>query len=86
VHRLGLVETFGKAFSTINLIENVNFQLAKYLRKVKYWMNADKRVQWIAVALLECERKMRRIESYRKLALLQSAFQLEMKPKQRKAT
>ena len=49
-------------------------------------MNADKRVQWIAVALLECERKMRRIESYRKLALLQSAFQLEMKPKQRKAT
>jgi putative transposase len=85
VHRLGLVETFGKTFSTTNLIENVNSQLAKYLRKIKYWMNADMKARWIAVALLECERKMRRIDSCKKLNVLKAAIQMELKPKQRKA-
>jgi putative transposase len=85
VHRLGLVETFGKTFSTTNLIENVNSQLAKYLRKVKYWMNADMKARWIAVSLLECERKMRRIDSCKKLHVLKTALQMELKSKQRKA-
>jgi putative transposase len=85
LHRLGLVEEIGISFSTTNLIENVNSQLAKYLRKVKYWINSDMRARWVAVGLLEAERKMRRVNQYKNLHLLRTALQSELKLKQRKA-
>jgi transposase-like protein len=85
LHRLGLIEELGQSFSTTNLIENVNSQLGKYLWKVKYWMNADMKARWIAVALLEVERKMHRIDGYKKLPLLRTAIKTELKLKQRKA-
>jgi transposase-like protein len=85
LHRLGLMEELGKSFSTTNLIESVNSQLAKYLRKVKYWVNADMKARWIAVALFEAERRMRRLDHYKKLPLLRMAIKTELKLKQRKA-
>ena len=51
LHRLGLVEELGQSLVTTNLIENVNPQLVNYLRKVQYWMNADMKARWMAVAL-----------------------------------
>ncbi len=35
IHRLGLYEQIGRSFTTTNTIENLNSQVAKYLRKVK---------------------------------------------------
>lgn len=84
MHRLGLVEILGRAFTTTNLIENLNSQLAKYIRKVKRWTNSDMKSRWVAVALLEIEKKMRRVNRYEKLHLLRTALKEELKLAQHK--
>ena len=84
IHRLGLVEILGRGFTTTNLIENLNSQLAKYIRKVKRWINSDMRARWVAVALIEIEKKMRRVNRYEKLHLLRTALRVELKLEQQK--
>lgn len=84
IHRLGLVEILGRSFTTTNLIENLNSQLTKYIRKVKLWTNSDMKSRWVAVALLEIEKKMRRVNRYEKLHLLRTALRAELKFGQQK--
>lgn len=84
MHHLGLVEILGRSFTTTNLIENLNSQLSKYIRKVKRWINSDMKSRWVAVSLLEIEKKMRRVNRYEKLYLLRTALQTELKIKQQK--
>jgi len=84
LHRLGLVEVLGRSFTTTNLIENLNSQLVKYIRKVKRWINPEMKSRWVAVALLEVENKMRRINNYNKLHLLRTAIKSKLKIKQQK--
>jgi transposase-like protein len=84
IHRLGLVEELGGSFTTTNLIENLNSQLAKYIRKVKRWINSEMRARWTATALFEIERKMRRVNNYKKLHLLRTALKSQLKIKQQK--
>lgn len=82
IHRLGLLEELGSTFTTTNLIENLNSQLAKYIRKVKRWINSQMRARWTATALFEIEMKMRRVNNYKKLPLLRAALKSELKLKQ----
>ena len=84
MHRLGLVEELGRSFRTTNLIENLNSQLVKYIRKVKRWTNPEMKSRWVAASLLEIENKMRRINNYEKLLLLRSAIKTELDIKQQK--
>jgi len=84
IHRLGLVEILGRSFTTTNLIENLNSQMASYIRKVKRWINSDMKSRWVAVALIEIEKKMRRINHYEKLHLLRTALKAELTLKQQK--
>jgi transposase-like protein len=84
IHRLGLVEILGRGFTTTNLIENLNSQLAKYIRKVKRWINSDMRARWVAVGLIEIEKKMRRVNRYERLHLLRTALRAELKLEQQK--
>lgn len=85
IHRLGLVEQLGRSFTTTNLIENLNSQLKIYIGRVKRWMNSDMRNRWMATALLQIERRMRKVNNYEKLHLLRSAIKMELKIKQQKA-
>ena len=84
MHKLGLVEELGRSFTTTNLIENLNSQLMKYLRRIKRWTNAEMKSRWVAVALVEIEGKMRRVNNYEKLHLLRTALKSELKLKQQK--
>lgn len=61
LHRLDPFEELGKSLKTKNSIESRNSQLGKYLRKVKHWMPSDQRQRWVAMGILESEKKMRRI-------------------------
>ncbi|MDF1613328.1 IS256 family transposase [Stygiobacter electus] len=79
MHRLGLIETLGASFTTTNLIENLNSQLTKYIRKVKRWTNSEMKSRWVAVALLEIEKKMRRVNRFDKLNLLRVALKSELR-------
>jgi transposase-like protein len=84
LHRLGLVEQLGVSFTTTNLIENLNSQLKKYIGRVKNWINSDMRSRWMATALLQIQRRMRKVNNYEKLPLLRTALKTELKIKQRK--
>jgi putative transposase len=53
LHHLGLIEEFRRSFATTNCIENLNSQVEKYLRKVKYWQTSSQRYRWVASALLD---------------------------------
>lgn len=84
MHRLGLVEQLGRSFRTTNLIENLNSQLKKYIGRVKYWMNSDMRSRWMAISLMQIEKRMRKVNNYEKLSLLREALKTELKIKQQR--
>ena len=84
IHRLGLVEELGRSFTTTNVIESLNSQLAKYIRNIKYWINSEMKSRWIASALLEIETRMRRVNNYDKLHLLKTAIKSQLKLDQQK--
>jgi len=84
LHKLGLIEELGVSLTTTNIIENLNSQLNKYLGRIKRWVNPEMQARWVAVALVEVGKKMRRINNYKKLYLLRTALKTELKLKQQK--
>ena len=84
LHRLGLVEQLGKSLLTTNVIESLNSQLGNYLRKVRHWSSSNMRARWIATSLIQIEKRMRKINNYKKLNLLRTAIKSELKLKQNK--
>jgi len=81
LHRLGLHDQFSTSFSTINCIENLNSQLSKYIGKVKYWKNSSQRYRWVAFALLEIEQRMRKVNNYKNLKIMQQKINQVIKMK-----
>jgi putative transposase len=78
LHRFGLNEDFSRSFATTNCIENLNSQIGKYLNKVKTRKNSKERYRWIAAALLEIEIKMRKVNNFRKLDVMQKTTKEEI--------
>jgi len=81
IHRLGLNDYFKRSFSTTNIIENVNSQIERYLKKIKHWKNSSQRYRWTACALMEIEDRMRRVHNYKKLYLLKEQIKAEVEKK-----
>src|SRR5512146_2779354 len=69
LHRLGFAG-MGRSFRTTNIIENVNRLTIKHIGKVRNWKNSNTKMRWMAAALLEVEKKLRRVDHYDKLDLL----------------
>ncbi|MBO6573769.1 MAG: transposase, partial [Rhodothermales bacterium] len=78
LHRLGVFAEVGKSLKTTNGIENLNSQLTKYIGRVKNWMSSDQRQRWVAMGLLQVEKKMNRIEGWQSLDLLRAALQQQI--------
>jgi len=83
LHRIGLYEAFGRSFATTNVIENLNSQIEKYLRKVKHWKTSSQRYRWVASALYEIEHKMRKVNNYKKLGEMREVLKIEMNKQQK---
>jgi len=79
LHKLGLNVEFGRSFSTTNCIENLNSQLKKYICRVKNLTLSNERYRWVAAALLEIERKMRKVDNFVKLEKLKMTLIKEVK-------
>ena len=75
LHRLGLFEELGRSLKTTGCIENLNGQVERYLGNVKRWHHSPQRHRWMALALLEAERRMRRLTGYRHLPKLKQALE-----------
>jgi transposase-like protein len=81
LHKLGLTEKLGCSLGTTNCIESLNSMLAKYLSKVKYWRNSDQIFRWMACALIEIERRMKKIKNYKSLKVLREKIMSALKIK-----
>ena len=79
LHKLGLVEQLGKSLMTSNTIESLNSQISKYAGKVTRWSSSDMRGRWIAVSLMQIEKRLNRIVGHEKLNLLRIAIKDELK-------
>ena len=78
LHKLNLIEDFGRSFSTSNIIESLNSQISTRLRNVKNWKNSDMRYRWVATALLEIEPNLKKVANSQKLSILQETIHSEI--------
>lgn len=74
LHRLGLFAELGKSLKTTNLIESINAGLGQRTDKVDRWRNSEQKQRWVASALLDLEKGLRRIKGYRHLPQLKEAL------------
>ncbi|VAX27711.1 hypothetical protein MNBD_IGNAVI01-2700 [hydrothermal vent metagenome] len=84
LHKLGLVEQLGKSLMTSNTIESLNSQISKYAGKVTRWSSSNMRGRWIAVSLMQIEKRLNRIIGHDKLNLLRMAIKEELKLEQKR--
>lgn len=81
LHKLGMSSLFNRSLGTTNCIENLNSQMAKYIRNVKHWSNSSQRQRWVAAALLEAENSFKKIHNFKHLKNLQEAIKNYLKKK-----
>lgn len=74
LHRLGLFRELGISLKTTNLIESINAGLGQKTDKVDYWKNSDQKQRWVASALLDQEKRLRKIKGYQHLPRLKEAL------------
>lgn len=73
LHRLGLAEQLGRSFATTNVLESINAQVERLIRRVTRWQGGDQKLRWVASALLDLEPRLRRVKGYRALPQLRAA-------------
>jgi len=67
---LGIEGTLYKKLRTTNAIENLNSGISTYARNVKRWQGGSMVVRWVGAAIVEAEKKFRRIQGWRDIAKL----------------
>lgn len=74
LHRLGLFKELGVSLKTTNCLESINAQLGQRTDKVDRWRNSDQKQRWVATALLDIEKSLRKIKGCHHLPRLKDAF------------
>lgn len=70
VQRLGLPEPLRRTLRSTNILESANNGVRDRSRNVKRWRDGLQVERWTAAALLETEKKFRRIKGYKHLSIL----------------
>jgi transposase-like protein len=84
LHRLGLIINFGRSFKTTNCIENLNSCLGKYIGRVKNWSSSDMRYRWVVCGIMDMEKRMRKVDRYKKLPQMIAALKREVEQRKQK--
>ena len=74
LHRLGVFKELGISLKTTNLIESMMARVEERTWRVDRWRTSDQKQRWCASAILEHERRFRRIKGYEHLPLLARAL------------
>lgn len=74
LHRLEVPVLLRKSLSSTNVIESCLSIVGELTSRVKRWKGVSMVRRWMGTALLEAERKFRRIRGYKSMALLMSAL------------
>ena len=70
LQRLGLGGLLYKKLRTTNAIENLNSGIVTYSRNVKRWQGGSMVVRWVSAAIVEAEKKFRRVKGWRDIEKL----------------
>jgi putative transposase len=74
LQRLGIGGTLYKKLRTTNAIENLNSGIVTYSRNVKRWQGGSMVVRWVSAAIVEAEKKFRRVQGWRDIEKLVRAL------------
>ena len=74
LQRLGIEGALYRTLRSTNPIENLNGSIATYTRNVKRWQGGSMIVRWASAAVLDAEKRFRRIRGYRDLPRLVGAL------------
>jgi putative transposase len=77
VHQLKLPDVLRKHFFSTNLIESAFSQGVSVMNNVKRWRNSSQIQRWTATALLQAEKKFRKITGYKSMSVLVAALDEE---------
>ena len=74
LQRLGISGTLYKKLRSTNTIENLNSGIVTYSRNVKRWQSGSMVVRWTSAAIVEAEKKFRRVQGWREIKTLIAAL------------
>ncbi|MHC4710008.1 MAG: IS256 family transposase [Planctomycetota bacterium] len=73
---LGIDGTLYRKLRSTNAIENLNSGIATYSKNVKRWQGGSMVVRWVSAAVVEAEKKFRRVQGWRDIEKLVRALDL----------
>ena len=71
---LGIEGTLYRKLRSTNAIENLNSGIATYSKNVKRWQGGSMVVRWVSAAIVEAEKKFRRVQGWRDIQKLVRAL------------
>ena len=71
---LGIEGTLYRKLRSTNGIENLNSGIAAYSKNVKRWRGGSMVVRWVSAAIVEAEKKFRRVQGWRDIEKLVRAL------------
>lgn len=74
LQRLGISGTLYKKLRSTNAIENLNSGITAYSKNVKRWQGGLMVVRWVSAAIVEAEKKFRRVQGWRDIKTLITAL------------
>ena len=74
LQRLGVTGALYQKLRSTNAIENLNSGIVTYARNVKRWRGGSMVVRWVSAAVVEAEKKFRRVHGWRNLKTLVTAL------------
>ena len=74
LQRLGIGRTLCRKLRSTNAIENLNSGIVSYSRNVKRWQGGRMVVRWVSAAIVEAEKKFRRVQGWRDIEKLVRAL------------
>ena len=74
LQRFGMAGTLYTKLRTTNAIENLNGGITAYSRNVKRWRSGTMVVRWVSAAIVDAEKKFRRVHGWREINTLVSAL------------
>jgi len=85
LQRLGVGGTLYKKLRSTNAIENLNSGIATYSRNVKRWQGGKMVIRWVTAAIVEAEKKFRRVQGWRDIEKLIRALDASEQKQQAEA-
>lgn len=80
LHRLNVPPVLRASFSTTNIIESSFSRVRTVMRNVKRWRTGtDQTQRWTATALLEVQKRFRKVKGYKMMSILRTNLEAQMK-------